>query len=127
MFDGDPSVLYVSLHRHDGGSFYPGTGAAEEVRGPGCSSSSSSSSWGSCRETSGLESLLLLPPHPHPHPSAQVGSGAGAGYTLNVPWEREGMGDAEYLLAFEALIMPVARCFDPQLVLVSAGELPVGG
>jgi hypothetical protein len=24
-------VLYVSLHRHEDGSFYPGTGAAHEV------------------------------------------------------------------------------------------------
>ncbi|EFN54718.1 hypothetical protein CHLNCDRAFT_24556 [Chlorella variabilis] len=31
IFEGDPSVLYMSLHRHDGGSFYPGTGAAHEV------------------------------------------------------------------------------------------------
>ena len=32
MFEYDPTVLYVSLHRHDGGSFYPGSGAADEVR-----------------------------------------------------------------------------------------------
>ena len=30
MFDDDPSVLYISLHRFDPG-FYPGTGAPEEV------------------------------------------------------------------------------------------------
>lgn len=24
-------VLYISLHRHEGGKFYPGTGAAHEV------------------------------------------------------------------------------------------------
>ena len=24
-------VLYISLHRHEGGRFYPGTGAADEV------------------------------------------------------------------------------------------------
>lgn len=32
MFDGDPSVLYVSLHRYDRGTFYPGTGGVGEVR-----------------------------------------------------------------------------------------------
>jgi histone deacetylase 4/5 len=32
MFEDDPSVLYVSLHRYDRGSFYPGTGGVEEVR-----------------------------------------------------------------------------------------------
>lgn len=31
------------------------------------------------------------------------------------------MGDAEYLAAFDAIIMPVARAFDPELVIVSAG------
>lgn len=31
IFEGDSSVLYMSLHRYDGGSFYPGTGAAHEV------------------------------------------------------------------------------------------------
>ena len=31
MFEGDPSVLYFSIHRHDNGDFYPGTGAADEV------------------------------------------------------------------------------------------------
>lgn len=30
VFDSDPSVLYMSLHRYDNGSFYPGTGAANE-------------------------------------------------------------------------------------------------
>lgn len=33
IFLADPSVLYVSLHRHEGGDFYPGTGAASEVGG----------------------------------------------------------------------------------------------
>lgn len=45
----------------------------------------------------------------------------GAGRTVNIPWRREGMGDAEYLAAFDSLLMPIARAFDPQLVLVSAG------
>jgi hypothetical protein len=31
------------------------------------------------------------------------------------------MGDSEYLAAFDTLLMPIARAFDPQLVLVSAG------
>lgn len=31
IFYDDGSVLYVSLHRHEGGAFYPGTGAADEV------------------------------------------------------------------------------------------------
>ncbi|XP_075862230.1 histone deacetylase 4 isoform X4 [Microcebus murinus] len=35
-FYGDPSVLYVSLHRYDDGNFFPGSGAPDEVgTGPG--------------------------------------------------------------------------------------------
>ncbi|KAK8657131.1 hypothetical protein V6N13_035387 [Hibiscus sabdariffa] len=31
IFDQNKLVLYISLHRHEGGKFYPGTGAALEV------------------------------------------------------------------------------------------------
>lgn len=31
IFEGSRSVLYISLHRHEEGLFYPGTGAAHEV------------------------------------------------------------------------------------------------
>lgn len=31
VFYEDPNVLYLSLHRHDKGNFFPGTGAPEEV------------------------------------------------------------------------------------------------
>ncbi|KJH42197.1 histone deacetylase family protein [Dictyocaulus viviparus] len=35
-FEEDPSVLYLSLHRHDNGNFFPGTGAVTEIgRGAG--------------------------------------------------------------------------------------------
>ncbi|NXX46584.1 HDAC7 deacetylase, partial [Tricholaema leucomelas] len=36
IFYRDPEVLYISLHRHDHGNFFPGSGAADEVgAGPG--------------------------------------------------------------------------------------------
>ncbi|XP_035757321.1 histone deacetylase 7 isoform X2 [Egretta garzetta] len=36
IFYRDPDVLYISLHRHDDGNFFPGSGAADEVgAGPG--------------------------------------------------------------------------------------------
>ncbi|GJP82555.1 hypothetical protein CLOP_g12798 [Closterium sp. NIES-67] len=36
IFEDDPSVFYVSIHRHEGGSFFPGTGAPTEIgTGPG--------------------------------------------------------------------------------------------
>jgi len=31
IFQEDDSVMYVSIHRYDGGSFFPGSGAADEV------------------------------------------------------------------------------------------------
>jgi len=31
IFYDDPHVLYLSIHRHDDGNFFPGTGAAVEV------------------------------------------------------------------------------------------------
>lgn len=36
-FYESPHVLYISIHRHDGGNFFPGTGAPEEIgAGDGC-------------------------------------------------------------------------------------------
>ena len=32
IFYEDPHVLYMSMHRHDNGNFFPGTGAPDEVR-----------------------------------------------------------------------------------------------
>uniref|UniRef100_G1NUD1 Histone deacetylase n=1 Tax=Myotis lucifugus TaxID=59463 RepID=G1NUD1_MYOLU len=95
-FYEDPSVLYISLHRHDDGNFFPGSGAVEEV-----------------------------------------GAGSGEGFNVNVAWAGgldPPMGDPEYLAAFRIVVMPIAREFSPDLVLVSAGfdaaeghPAPLGG
>uniref|UniRef100_A0A8C3YVG4 Histone deacetylase n=1 Tax=Catagonus wagneri TaxID=51154 RepID=A0A8C3YVG4_9CETA len=82
-FYQDPSVLYISLHRHDDGNFFPGSGAVDEV-----------------------------------------GAGSGEGFNVNVAWAGgldPPMGDPEYLAAFRTVVMPIAREFCPDLVLVSAG------
>ncbi|XP_032348572.1 histone deacetylase 7 isoform X6 [Camelus ferus] len=82
-FYQDPSVLYISLHRHDDGNFFPGSGAVDEV-----------------------------------------GAGSGEGFNVNVAWAGgldPPMGDPEYLAAFRRVVMPIAREFSPDLVLVSAG------
>jgi len=75
-FWDDPSVVYFSSHEYP---FYPGTGAVEEIGGPGA-----------------------------------------RGATVNVPWPG-GMGDAEYEAAFDQVLLPIARRFEPELVIVSAG------
>jgi acetoin utilization deacetylase AcuC-like enzyme len=71
IFQGDDSVLFVSLHQWP---LYPGTGGPDEQ----------------------------------------------AETTVNVPLPA-GCGDAEYARAFEEIVEPEVRRFQPDLVLVSAG------
>jgi acetoin utilization deacetylase AcuC-like enzyme len=51
----------------------------------------------------------------------QNGEGEGVGKTVNIPLPA-GCGDAAYLAAVEEIITPVARQFQPELILVSAGQ-----
>lgn len=83
IFYDDPRVLVISMHRHDDGNFFPGTGGPNEC-----------------------------------------GTGAGVGYNINIGWSgglNPPLGDAEYLAAFRSVVLPIAREFDPDLILVSAG------
>jgi acetoin utilization deacetylase AcuC-like enzyme len=50
----------------------------------------------------------------------ETGMGEGEGTTVNFPMGA-GWGDHEYLRAFNEVMVPVARRFQPQLILVSAG------
>jgi acetoin utilization deacetylase AcuC-like enzyme len=50
----------------------------------------------------------------------ETGEGDGAGYTVNVPLP-PGQGDADYAAIFREILVPVAREFRPDLILVSAG------
>ncbi|ETS79135.1 hypothetical protein PFICI_08988 [Pestalotiopsis fici W106-1] len=50
-----------------------------------------------------------------------VGEGAGEGKNINIGWDNQGMGDGEYLAAFQKIVMPVAQEFCPDLVIISAG------
>jgi acetoin utilization deacetylase AcuC-like enzyme len=50
----------------------------------------------------------------------EIGAGEGKGTTLNMPlpaW----CGDNQYLEVFEKVLVPTARRFQPQLIMVSAG------
>ncbi|XP_020577070.1 histone deacetylase 15 [Phalaenopsis equestris] len=80
IFDGNKSVLYVSLHRHENGRFYPGTGAATEV-----------------------------------------GVMDGKGFSVNIPWSRGGVGDNDYIFAFQHIVLPIASEFAPDITIISAG------
>ncbi|MFU8796255.1 MAG: histone deacetylase [Dehalococcoidia bacterium] len=50
----------------------------------------------------------------------ETGTGDGEGTTVNIPMAA-GWGDEELLRAFDEVLIPVARRFQPELILVSAG------
>ncbi|XP_050669840.1 histone deacetylase 6 isoform X1 [Leptidea sinapis] len=50
-----------------------------------------------------------------------VGAHTARGFNVNVPWNKRGMGDAEYLAAFTQVVLPIAYEYNPELVIVSAG------
>ncbi|KAK8558188.1 hypothetical protein V6N13_073861 [Hibiscus sabdariffa] len=80
IFDQNKSVLYISLHRHERGKFYPGTGAAFEI-----------------------------------------GSKGAEGYCVNIPWSCGGVGDNDYIFAFQHVVLPIASKFAPDFTIISAG------
>ena len=62
---------------------------------------------------------------------SETGEGRGEGYTVNVPLSA-GLDDAGYVRVFRELLVPVARRYKPQLILISAGYDahigdPIGG
>jgi len=71
------------------------------------------------------DEVLYFSVHQYPHyPGTgridEIGRGAGQGFTVNVPL-CGGQGDAAYLYLFREILLPVAREYAPQLILVSAG------
>ncbi len=60
------------------------------------------------------------PFYPGTGPMEYTGRGRGKGTTLNVPLPA-GAGDQAVLAAFDDILMPAARSFCPELILVSAG------
>ncbi|XP_076588220.1 polyamine deacetylase HDAC10 [Chaetodon auriga] len=50
-----------------------------------------------------------------------VGKDKGAGFNVNVPWNKVGMKNSDYLSVFCHVLLPVAYEFCPDLVLVCAG------
>ncbi|XP_067642034.1 histone deacetylase 4 isoform X2 [Eurosta solidaginis] len=82
-FYDSSDVLYLSIHRHDDGNFFPGTGG-----------------------------------------STECGVGTGIGFNVNISWSGSldpPLGDAEYIAAFRTIVMPIAKSFNPDIILVSAG------
>ncbi len=76
-------------------------------------------------------SMHQWPLYPGTGAADDVGRGAGAGFTVNVPVPG-GSGDATWTSVLEHVVRPLARAYEPQLVLVSAGydahaDDPLGG
>ena len=51
---------------------------------------------------------------------SESGEGRGRGHTVNIPL-RAGHGDEEYARIFNEMLVPLARAYRPQLILVSCG------
>lgn len=61
-----------------------------------------------------------FPFYPGTGAATEVGAGPGAGFTLNLPLPPR-LGDADLLHLYLALVGPVVRRFEPELIVVSAG------
>jgi acetoin utilization deacetylase AcuC-like enzyme len=65
-------------------------------------------------------SIHQSPLYPGTGPASDIGSAAGEGFTVNLPVP-PGSGDAVFGSLAEQVVAPLARSFEPQLMLVSAG------
>jgi acetoin utilization deacetylase AcuC-like enzyme len=65
-------------------------------------------------------SIHQSPLYPGTGPLSDVGSGAGEGYCVNLPVP-PGSGDAVFAGLVDAVALPLARAFEPELILISAG------
>ncbi|RJP26678.1 MAG: histone deacetylase [Actinobacteria bacterium] len=71
------------------------------------------------------DKVLYISLHQYPHypgtgSTGEIGIGPGEGYTVNFPLPARS-GEEVYLAAFDQVILPVARQYEPELVLISAG------
>ncbi|HEX4436418.1 MAG TPA: histone deacetylase [Solirubrobacteraceae bacterium] len=65
-------------------------------------------------------SLHQSPLYPGTGPLQDAGSGTGEGYTINLPVP-PGTGPGLWMALIDEIVLPVARAFEPQLILVSSG------
>ena len=65
-------------------------------------------------------SIHQSPLYPGSGPASDVGHGPGQGYTVNLPVPG-GSGDAVFCSLVEHVVRPLARAYEPGLVLISAG------
>ncbi len=66
-------------------------------------------------------SMHQSPAYPGTGSVMDVGYGRGRGYTVNVPVP-PGAGDEVAIAAFRRLLIPIARQYQPELIIISAGQ-----
>ena len=76
-------------------------------------------------------SIHQSPLYPGTGPAGDAGEGAGEGFTVNLPVSR-GSGDDVFCSLVEHVAVPLAREYEPRLLLISAGfdahvQDPIGG
>jgi len=69
------------------------------------------------------QSVHQDPQYPGTGAATEIGTGEGTGFTVNCGLPG-GQGDADYGAVFEELLLPIAREYAPDLVIVSAGFDP---
>lgn len=50
-----------------------------------------------------------------------IGEGAGKGFNINVPLNKIGFNNTDYMAIFNNILLPIAYEFNPELVIVSSG------
>lgn len=65
-------------------------------------------------------SLHLYPYYPGTGAEDEIGEGKGRGFNLNIPMQA-GSTDKDYLKAFDNVILPKLKIFEPEFILISAG------
>jgi acetoin utilization deacetylase AcuC-like enzyme len=65
-------------------------------------------------------SIHQWPLYPGTGPAAEIGRDAGEGYTVNLPVPARS-GDEVFCSLVEHVVVPLARAYEPGLILVSAG------
>lgn len=51
----------------------------------------------------------------------QKGKGLGCGFNINVPLDKYPSGDADYYAIWDQILLPVAKAFNPEIILISGG------
>ena len=116
QFYSEAEVLYISIHRHDGGNFFPGTGAPEETgAGPGVGTNANIA-WSVVRSCTLLALLMTLTQLMDTCMILCRGLCVDRkGFPVTSWYSRSAsdnpLADAEYLAAMRAIVLPLIKAF----------------